>query len=199
MAIKSCQALFEAIANESLGSDVEIPKLKPYIPLPLPTESIVQQYVERYPCVADSSVKPELLKAEFVQKRLDFIWNPKKYVKLLEMKGHKVKIVRGDAINNFPDELKKEVKKNNVVLVFQPYKSFDEFVGGCRQDTSVSMRFLLELCEDLIPDLSPDKVGLKCTEPFFQNLVNAVGDMYIKRILNELVPILTRWDPPDSD
>lgn len=185
--------------KETLTSPV-VP-LKPYIPLPLPSQSVLEQYLERYPMVADSSVKPELLKADFVKKRIDFVWKPKKYAKLLQLCGYKVRIIQGDAVNNWPEELNGPVDdKSKLVYVFQPYKSFDEFVGRIRSECSASMKLLLALCEDIIVGESPDRHLAKFSRnSMFQKQVNFVGDMYCKRVVAGFIPILTKWYEPDSD
>lgn len=198
-AAESCKALFEEILKENLPEGGrEIPKIKPYIPLPLPNESVIQQYIERYPAVVDQSIKPDCLKVNFVQKRIDFLWNPKKYVKLLKLRGYDVKIIHGDAINNYPIELNEDTQESKVVYVFQPYKSYDEFIGRVREVCSTNMKFLLQLCEDIVPGMSQEKNELKHSEPLIQKLVNGLGDIYIKRVLTELIPVMTRWEEDDE-
>lgn len=197
-AAESCKAIFEEIfitAMQNQGKSPEIPCLRPYVPLPCPTESIARQYVERYPIVADTTTKPHLLAHNFVAKRIDFMWNPSKYAKLLKLRGYNVKIINGDAVNNFPHDLASDLEKSKLVLVFLPYKSFDDFIGGCKEDYSSSIKFLLELCDDLIPEVSPiNDTKSSGSPPLLVKLVNSIGDMFVKRVLTELIPVLTRCD-----
>lgn len=193
--LKASRDLFKSMVENITP---HIPKLKPYIPLPLPTQSIVNQYLERYPQVADPTFKPELFQAEFVRKRLDFIWNPKKYADFLKYRGYKVKILQGDAVNSNPPPpfpTQKEIDATKIVYVFQPYKKFDDFIGSSRQECSYSMKLLLGVSEDILFDDNAENIQHKHRKDLLiQRMVNKMGDIYIKKILTEEIPVLMRWD-----
>ncbi|ODM91861.1 TATA box-binding protein-associated factor RNA polymerase I subunit B [Orchesella cincta] len=200
-AIRECTKLFERMFKESLSSESgqpDIPTVKPYVPLPLPTQSVVDQYLKNYPAVHDPSFKKEFFEADFVKKRIDFIWNPRKYVKLLKSRGYTVKIIKGDAMNNNGQfELPEGVDETKVIPLFQPYKNFDEFVPNNKEEWSHSLKFLLESAEEITSKCLESSGPANTIE--FHRMMNWFGDMYIKACLSGLVPLMSRDDVSEDE
>src|SRR5665811_258172 len=96
-------------------------------------------------CIRDSpNYKPKLLQRSFLKDRIDFVYFPEKYIKLLEKAGYKVTVLQGDAREYKPNIIKNNSLKKRVVL-FQPYKAFDDY--SRLLGSSCSLNLIYNLCE----------------------------------------------------
>lgn len=103
--------------------------------LSLPREDFLRQYK------SNSSFDVTNLDNNFTKTRIDFVLNPKKYVRLLNKAGHNVKVLKGNA-RNYPDL---EQLEKNYIILFQPFKMFDDYMPKSFCYTS-SLKFIVDLC-----------------------------------------------------
>ena len=186
--------IFETATQESNGGR-EVPEVADYISLPLPKESILKQYEEFQPGVSYPNYSLSLLKTSFTRKRIDYVYNPEKYIPLLAKAGYKVIVIAGDATN-----CEKELPLRTKTLhLFQPYKQFDDFPGTSNQ-TSCSMRFVINLLSSYI--CMREGPG-DTANPVMSTMVQMFGDLYSRRCLDSFIPIPNTHpypaDPTDSE
>jgi hypothetical protein len=188
-AAEQMKSLFEAATLKSLGTS-EIPDVPDYISLPLPRESIFKQYQESQPNVAYPNLNPSLYGTSFERKRIDYIYNPEKYIPLLKKAGYKVKVIPGDAVS-YANELPVRTK---TLYLFQPYKNFDD-CPGTPEKMSGSMQFVVNVLTSYV---NVKEVGGNTSNPLIPSIIQMIGNLYGHRCINAFVPLPPARSFPDQ-
>ncbi|CAG7725015.1 unnamed protein product [Allacma fusca] len=109
----------------------------------IPREDVIQAYTRAQQnswLVTKSSL--DTLVQNFAKSRIDYIFDPSKYIPILSKAGYKVKVIAGDARNADT----KLCFKGNTIPLFQPYKLYNDFTSD---DTSESLNYLISLYSDV--------------------------------------------------
>jgi len=137
IAASHLKGIFQSATIKEHGG--AIPEVSDYISLPYPNQTTVEEFQSGKPNVSYPAYDSSLLYADFGKKRIDYIFNPEKYIPLLEKAGYKVKVLPG----TLPQYKKVMKVKRRRLLLFQPYKKVQD-APGWYSPAPASMQFVLD-------------------------------------------------------